>query len=183
MAKRYKGTRLIVNPDTGEIEGVEENVVSLEPGDSYQTKEQVEYFMKRILPSKQRKKKGETFMKLITSASFVLQELFKDDPATRLLIQDLTPYISYPDNALKNGDEYINISSFARILNKDSSNMGKGFRKLIQYGVMAKTTLGTISGKECDIKTIYIFNPYIIRNGEHVCDAVYRLFENSGWKN
>lgn len=183
MAKAYKGPKAIVDLETGEVEGIEENVVGLQPGDSYRTKEQVEFFMKRILPGRKRKKKGEMFVKLITSASIVLQELFKDDPTTRLLIQDLTPYISYPDNALKNGGEYLNISSFARILGKDASNTGKGFRKLIQYGVIAKTTLGTISGNERDIKSIYIFNPYIIRNGESVSDAVYRLFENSGWKN
>lgn len=56
MAKAYKGAKAIVDLETGEVEGIEENVVGLQPGDSYRTKEQVEFFYEKDTSWQEKKK-------------------------------------------------------------------------------------------------------------------------------
>lgn len=184
MAKRlHPKTTMIVNKETGEVINNDKGVYELEEGDQIKTKQQIEYFMSRIIPGLKRKKKGEHFLKLIFEASKVISTIFDDDDIIKGFIQDLYPLITYPDNVIANETGYLNITDMANLMKKDKSAISRRMKKLIQYGVVAKAVIGNINGNDRDTRMVYIFNPYIARNGEHVSNFVYELFEESGWKN
>lgn len=66
-------------------------------------------------------------------------------------------------------------------MEKDKSTLSKAFKKLILNGIVAKATVGKISGDEKDLRTVYIVNPYIYMKGQEILTSVVNLFDETGW--
>lgn len=177
MAKKYDSNKYkLIDIDTGEFVNFGTNLIELEDGDSYKTKTQNDYYKTHITFGK-----GETFVKVYDRAGQILKEKFKDDNATRLLIYDLARYVSYDNNILKINGHFATIADIARDMEKDKSTLSKAFKKLILNGIVAKATVGKISGDEKDLRTVYIVNPYIYMKGQEILTSVVNLFDETGW--
>lgn len=177
VAKKYDNNKYkLIDVDTGEFVDFGTNLIELEDGDSYRTKTQNDYCKTHVTFGK-----GETFVKVYDRAAQILKEKFKDDNAIRLLIYDLARYVSYDNNILKINGHFATIADIARDMGKDKSTLSKAFKKLILNGIVAKATVGKISGDEKDLRTVYIVNPYIYMKGQEILTSVVNLFDETGW--
>lgn len=177
MAVEFDGNKYaLIDRETGEMVETQYDLIALEPGDTYRTKEQNDFVRQRTKSFK----KGCDFVKVYKNAVKKMTKLFKNDTKAFATVYALIPYVSY-DSILMIGSEFATISKLAKVLEEDRGNFNRTFNKLIQNGIIAKTTVGKINGKEDDLRTIYVANPYVYSMGTEVLLTAVHMFEGSGW--
>ena len=124
--------------------------------------------------------KGKQFVKIWEGASIEMAKLKVSDRALGLCFK-LIPYVSYKTGSLKNGDEYLNVISLAKLLDYEEQAMRRLINELIDYSIIAVSYTGNGKGKG-RTKTL-VANPYVFVRGSSVENTLRDdIFRNSPFK-
>lgn len=167
---------ITTSEETGEILSYGQPVVILEEGDCIITKNQREHTATRVVINK-----DEGFVKLYDKAVIKLNEIFHGERPF-VIAMLLPPYVDYRGILVVNGNT-ANITNLATALSVSRPRLSDSVDKLIQHGVLAKVTVGHITGDPKLLKNCYVVNPYIYCRGKDVLKTLVNVFDNSGWAN
>lgn len=124
--------------------------------------------------------KGKQFVKIWEGASIMMTKMKVSDRALGLCVK-LVPYVSYQTGALKNGEEYLNIISLAKLLDYEEQAMRRLINELIDYSIIAISYTG--NGKHKGRTKTLIANPYVFVRGCSIENTLRDdIFRNSPFR-
>lgn len=168
-------SRLIVNPNTGEIEG------KIDPGDRILKSKSIEYLKEEGRDFN----KDKTFVKLYDEVIPLFEKYITPNELKYLLL--IAQHVSFSDCVLRktnnNLSEPISAREFSQMHGYNYDCVKKIFLSLKKKGVLAYVEVGSVFpdyiGK---VKNMYLVNPYIYFRGEKLNASVMAIFNESGWK-